>query len=112
MPGLEATGAPELETASPKSYAAAVALSSCLGWVGIHHFYLGRWAEGILDVGLSVGWVVSFVSGEWLWGVLFLAADFGHALFATIWLLTGNCRDGEGRRVCFPGQKLRPRRIG
>jgi hypothetical protein len=29
-----------------------------------------------------------------------------HALVVTIVLFTGNFRDGEGRIVCYPGQKL------
>jgi hypothetical protein len=40
--------------------------------------------------------------------VLLLVADFGHSLTTTILLLTGNFRDGEGRLVCYPGQKLDP----
>jgi TM2 domain-containing membrane protein YozV len=90
----------------------AVSLSSALGWVGAQHFYLGRWAEGLLDVGLTLGWIAAFAAGELLWGVLFLVADLGHALVATILLLTGSYRDGEGRRLCYPGQRLRPRSIG
>jgi TM2 domain-containing membrane protein YozV len=97
------------DAASPKSYGTAVILSSVLGFAGVHHFYLGRWAEGVLDLGLTIGWIFCFFWGEPLLGVLFLVADFGHSFVVTIMLLTGNFRDGEGRRVPYPGQQLTSR---
>ncbi len=93
---------------SEKSYGTAVALSAVFGFLGIQHFYLGRLGEGLLDLGLSVGWLVCFVWGSAGLGVLLLALDFGHSTVVTILLLTGNFRDGQGRRVCYPGQKLEP----
>lgn len=95
-----------LSRASAKSYGTAVALSAVFGFLGIQHFYLGRIGEGLLDVGLSIGWVYCFATGEPLPGVLFFLADVGHALVVSILLLTGNFRDGQGRIVCYPGQKL------
>jgi len=89
---------------SSKSYATAVVLSSLLGFVGLQHFYLGRWAEGALDVALTAGWIASFAAGEPLLGVLFLLGDGAHALATTILLLTGRFKDGQGRVVCYPGQ--------
>ncbi len=109
---MEQAGGALLEAPSPKSYARAVILSSLLGWLGAQHFYLGRWAEGLLDIALSLGWLLSFALGKPLWGALFVVADFGHALFATIMLLVGSYRDGDGLRVCYPGQRLRPKQIG
>ncbi len=109
---MEQAGGVLLEAPSPKSYTRAVILSSLLGWLGAQHFYLGRWAEGLLDIALSLGWLLSFALGELLWGALFVVADFGHALFATIMLLVGGYRDGDGLRVCYPGQRLRPKQIG
>ena len=91
---------------SPRSYTTAVILSSVFGFIGVQHFYLGRWFEGAIDVGLSIGWISCFVQGEILLGVAFAAADFIHAFAVTIMLLTGNFRDGAGRVVCYPGQKL------
>jgi len=91
---------------STRSYAMAVILASVFGFVGIQHFYLGRWVEGIIDVGLSIGWIVSFARGEILLGTALVAADFIHAFAVTIMLLTGNFKDGDGRVVCYPGQKL------
>ncbi len=110
--GEEQASGPPLEVPSAKSYSVAVVLSSLLGWMGIQHFYLGRWAEGLLDIGLSLGWICAFLLGEPLWGVLLLVADFGHAMLATILLLIGCYRDGEGLRVRYPGQRLRPTVIG
>jgi TM2 domain-containing membrane protein YozV len=97
---------------SQKSYTTAVVLSSLLGFIGLQHFYLGRWAEGLLDVALSIGWIVCFALDETLLGVLFVIADVAHAFVATILLLTGSYRDAEGRRVCYPGQKLNPGHTG
>jgi TM2 domain-containing membrane protein YozV len=103
---MQAVSSFEPETPSAKSYAHAVILSSLFGWLGVQHFYLGRWGEGLIDVSLTLGWIVAFASGEILLGVGFLAADVGHQLWVTIALLTGSFRDGEGRRVCYPGQQL------
>jgi TM2 domain-containing membrane protein YozV len=91
---------------SPKSYGRAVALSAVLGWMGAHHFYLGRVGEGLLDLGLSVGWLVAFALGHPLLGVVLFLADGLHAFVVTVLLLTGNFRDGAGRVVAFPGQRL------
>lgn len=79
-------------------------------WAGGHHFYLGRWREGFLDLGLTIGWIYCFAVSQWIFGFVFLVADLTHALVVTIILLTGNLRDGEGRRVCYPGQLLTRRR--
>jgi len=85
----------------------AVCLAGIFGFVGVQHFYLGRWLEGLLDVGLTIGWVLSFfVWREPVYGALFLVADFGHSFLIFILLLIGGCRDGDGRLVCYPGQKL------
>lgn len=107
---MDSRTVPGLERPSPKSYATAVILSSVVGYVGGHHFYLGRWTEGVLDLALTVGWIYCFAQGELALGLAFLVADLGHAFVVTIMLLTGNFRDGEGRRVCYPGQQLTSRR--
>ena len=91
---------------SPKDYGRAVAYSAVLGLLGAQHFYLGRWGEGLLDVGLSLGWLTAFALGHPLVGGVLLLADMGHALVVTILLLTGRFRDGAGRIVCYPGQRL------
>ena len=107
---MDSPAIPREESPSPKSYGTAVALSSVLGFVGGHHFYLGRRAEGVLDAALSVAWVVCFALDQILLGILFIVADFGHAFVVTILLLTGNFRDGDGRLVYYPGQPVRSRR--
>ena len=100
-----------LEVPSSRSYTRAVVLSSVLGFLGLQHFYLGRHAEGLLDVGLTAGWIYCFFTGAVVWGIVFLVLDGAHAFVTTIRLLVGNQRDGEGRRVCYPGQRLRPTTI-
>ncbi len=101
QPGLPGSLQP-----SSKRYATAVVLSSIFGFLGIQHFYLRRPLEGLLDLGLSVGWIWSFAVGEVLLGVTLLVLDMAHAFVVTIMLLTGNFNDGDGRVVCYPGQKL------
>lgn len=103
-PAVPATHAETLR--SRKSYATAVSLSAVFGFMGIQHFYLGRPGEGLLDLGLSAGWIWCFATGEPLLGLLFFLADWGHSIAVTILLLTGNFRDGEGKLVCYPGQRL------
>ena len=92
---------------SEKSYTVAVCLSAIFGVLGIQHFYLGRWYEGISDVLLTIGWIYYFAIGRPLLGLLFLVLDLLHTLITTILLLTGNFKDGKGRYVCYPGQKIK-----
>ncbi len=99
-------GLPGREVPSSRSYAKAVILSAVFGFVGVQHFYLRRWGEGLLDLGLTFGWIGAFATGHVLWGVVLLVIDGAHALTVTIALLTGSFRDGSGRLVCYPGQKL------
>jgi TM2 domain-containing membrane protein YozV len=105
MPMRDTAGLPVAEP-SRKSYATAVVLSSVFGFAGIQHFYLGRVAEGLLDIGLTFGWIYGFATGHVVLGLAFLVLDFAHAFTVTILLLTGNFRDGAGRLVCYPGQKF------
>lgn len=95
-----------LETLSDKSYAIAVSLSAVFGVVGIQHFYLGRWFEAILDLSLAILTVTLFLLGEPMWALLVGAIDAIHTFIVTIMLLTGSFRDGRGRLVCYPGQRL------
>jgi TM2 domain-containing membrane protein YozV len=99
-------GIPGSRQPSPKSYATAVSLSAVFGLLGIQHFYLGRLGEGLLDVGLTMGWIASFAAGEVFLGVVLILLDAAHSMTVTIMLLTGNFKDGSGRIVCYPGQKL------
>lgn len=91
---------------SPKSYAIAVCLSAIFGVVGIHHFYLGRYVEGIIDFGIFVATLYFYFSGQFLLAAAFFVIDGLHTFVITIMLLTGSFKDGQGRRICYPGQKL------
>ena len=92
---------------SDKSYVTAVCLSSVFGVIGVQHFYLGRTLEGCIDLFLTLGWIYCFATGEVLYGILFVAMDVIHAFVTTIMLLTGSFKDGQGKYVCYPGQKLK-----
>jgi len=91
---------------SEKNYAVAVSLSAIFGVVGVHHFYLGRYLEGLFDLGLMILALVLYLSGYPLWALLVFAIDSLHTLIVTIMLLTGSIKDGRGRLVCYPGQRL------
>ena len=97
----------ELPEVSKKSYVIAVCLSGILGVVGIQHFYLGRWTEAAVDIALFVATFYLIFNGQFLWALLFGAVDAAHTLIVTILLLTGSFKDGRGRLVCYPGQRLR-----
>lgn len=92
---------------SSKSYAYSVCLSAIFGFVGVQHFYLGRYLEGLIDVWLTAAWIYCFfVAGKPVLGAIALSADLIHSFVVTIMLLTGNFKDGEGRIICYPGQEL------
>lgn len=97
----------QYEVPSDKSYTVAVCLSAIFGVVGIQHFYLERWLEGLFDLGLFIATIYLFVTGEPLWALLVGGIDALHTLIVTIMLLTGSFRDGRGKLVCYPGQKLK-----
>ena len=94
------------KTKSKKSYTIAVCLSAVFGIIGVQHFYLGRYFLGLTDLSLSILAVYCFISGQFLYALLFLGLDFFHSLIITIRLLTGSFEDGEGFIVCYPGQEL------
>jgi len=94
------------EKPSEKSYTIAVCLSAIFGVVGIQHFYLERWLEATLDLGMFITTVYFFITGQVLIAFLVGAIDALHTLIVTIMLLTGTFRDGSGRLVPYPGQKL------
>jgi len=48
----------------PDTYAA----TNAVFFGGIHHFYLGRWQRGVLDVALLVGAMAAFFAGRWMLG--------------------------------------------
>lgn len=104
---LQPRGPDEVATieSSDKSYAVAVILSGIFGMLGIQHFYLGRWGEGVLDLGLSFAWLYAFAVGQPLaaWG--FFCLDLLHTVVVTYLLLVGKFKDGQGKPVTYPGQQ-------
>ncbi len=95
------------EQPSDKSYTIAVCLSAIFGVVGIQHFYLGRIVEALIDLGLFIATIYFFITGQIPLALLVGAIDALHTFIVTIMLLTGTFRDGHGRLVLYPGQKLK-----
>lgn len=91
---------------SDKSYARAVILSGIFGTLGIQHFYLGRYFEGFLDLGLSTLALYCLFTDQIILAIIAFGADIIHSLIVTILLLIGSFKDGKGYNVCYPGQKL------
>lgn len=89
---------------SPKSYGTAVALCLVFGIVGIHHFYMGNWLHGLIDLGLFLLAVVLFASGSSGAAMLVLIVDVVHTIYVTYLLIVGSARDGQGRLISYPGQ--------
>ena len=98
---------PPIERPSEKSYVIAVCLSGIFGVMGIQHFYLGRYVEASLDLGMFVMTAYFFFTGQNGLALLVLAIDAVHTIVVTFMLLTGTFRDGDGRLVCYPGQRLK-----
>jgi len=94
------------EYPSEKSYVIAVCLSGIFGVVGIQHFYMGRYVEAFLDLGMFILGFYLFFTGQNLYAVIVFAIDALHTIVVTFMLLTGTFRDGTGRLICYPGQKL------
>lgn len=99
-------GTSSVKTPSEKNYVVAVCLSGVFGVVGVHHFYLGRYLEGIFDFSMFCLTIYFYATGQIGWALLFFAVDFMHTLVVTIMLLTGSFKDGRGKIICYPGQKL------
>ena len=92
---------------SQKSYVTAVCLSSAFGLLGIHHFYLGRWIHGSIDLSMSIAAFILIVAGLDLLGIIILCIDVAHTFVVTILLLVGAYKDGNGDLVTYPGQNLK-----
>ncbi len=95
----------EQENKSDKKYTTAVILCGIFGVVGIHHFYVERWGMGIFDFGLFLGTVILFFSGHSLIAEGLFMVDLIHTVIVTYLLLVGQYRDGQGRLICYPGQR-------
>lgn len=99
-----------MQVESSKSYPLAVILSGIFGIFGIHHFYCGRITHGLFDLSLSlVGFFLIYSSSGTLilLGVLLLAIDVLHTIIVTFMLLVGSYKDGQGKIITYPGQKLK-----
>lgn len=88
------------EERSPKSYGTAVSLCGVFGIFGAHHFYLGNYLHGLVDLALSVVSLVLLWNGNDV-GILFLLADGLHTVVVFYQLIVEKARDGQGRRVCL-----------
>lgn len=91
---------------SQKSYICTVYLSGIFGIFGIHHFYLGCWIHGLLDLGMTLSALTLLFTGQPKIGLTILAIDLIHTLIVTVMLLTGTYKDGSGKTVTYPGQRL------
>jgi len=89
--------------ASDRKYGVAVCLCAIFGLLGVHHFYLGRWAHGLLDLSMTVGAVALILMNNPL-GFALLVVDIIHTFVITIMLLVGSYKDGSGNIVSYPGQ--------
>lgn len=91
---------------SSKSYAIAVCLSAIFGVMGIHHFYLGRYIEGLIDLSLFLATIYFYLNGQLFWALGVGIVDGIHTFIITIMLLTGSFKDGQGKYIHYPGQRL------
>jgi hypothetical protein len=91
---------------SDKNYVTAVILSAIFGVLGIQHFYCERYGLGIFDLALSLTAFTLFMWGYELFGGILFLIDMVHTVYITYLLLTGQFKDGEGRLITYPGQKI------
>lgn len=91
---------------SEKKYATAVILSGIFGLMGIHHFYVERWDMAFLDAGLFVGTFILYLFDFSVYATLLLIVDVVHTVIVTYLLLVGQYKDGEGKLITYPGQKI------
>ncbi len=91
---------------SDKNYGVAVALSGVFGLLGIHHFYLGRFFHGLVDLSLTLTGVYFLMGEQEVLGWSILAVDYIHTIVVMIMLLIGAYKDSQGKFVAYPGQKI------
>lgn len=94
------------ELKSTKKYRTAVILSAIFGVMGIHHFYVGRWIMGLFDLGLFIATLIAWFEGNLFLCYSFFIIDLTHTIYVTTLLLIGQYKDGQGRLICYPKQKL------
>ncbi|MEL0091530.1 MAG: TM2 domain-containing protein [Rhodospirillales bacterium] len=86
---------------SEKSYGLAVALCGIFGTVGVHHFYIGNWVHGIIDLTLFLGFIILLILGIAELAIAVLLVDVLHTLFVFYKLIVGEQRDGQGRLITW-----------
>ena len=74
--------------------------------MGIHHFYVGRWTMGLLDLGLFIVVVYCYVNNHSLSAAHIYVIDLVHTIIVTYLLLIGKYKDGQGKLITFPGQQV------
>ncbi|WP_194944980.1 NINE protein [Shewanella sp. TC10] len=94
---------------SEKNYATAVILSGIFGILGIHHFYCGRVLHGFFDLSLAIVGLTLIQFDDTtltMLGVGLILIDVIHTVVVTFMLLVGSYRDGQGKLITYPGQKI------
>jgi len=57
-------------------------------------------------MGLFIETVVAYVSGNFLVAAVLFIADLIHTVYVTYLLLVGQYRDGQGKIISYPNQKI------
>jgi len=86
---------------SKKSYGLAVALCGIFGTLGVHHFYIGNWLHGLIDLALFIAFILLIMNGSMVLGLLVLGIDILHTLFIFYKLIIGKQYDGQGRVITW-----------
>ena len=86
---------------SKKSYSLAVALCGIFGTLGVHHFYIGNWLHGLIDLALFIAFILLIMNGSMVLGLLVLGIDIFHTLFIFYKLIIGKQYDGQGRVITW-----------
>jgi hypothetical protein len=86
---------------SNKSYGVAVTLCGIFGTLGVHHFYIGNWLHGLIDLGLFIAFIILIMNGSLGLSLLVLGIDLLHTLFVFYKLIIGNQQDGNGRLITW-----------
>ena len=84
---------------SKKSYGVAVTLCGIFGTLGVHHFYIGNWLHGLIDLALFIAFLMLIMNGSVGLGLFVLSIDVLHTLFVFYKLIIGNQRDGNDRLI-------------
>jgi len=86
---------------SNKSYGVAVTLCGIFGTLGIHHFYIGNWLHGVIDLALFIAFIILIMNGVLALSLLILGIDVLRTLFVFYKLIIGNQHDGHGRLITW-----------